>query len=104
MYKLQEPSQIVQCREADIKVIETCVPKAQEKYKSVYSTDAPQLTIDRKHFLPAAAASQEQEDDPDAPTWCGCAAFAVLFVMQCIARPSPPMPCLRSSACDKYRC
>lgn len=71
MYKLQEPSQIVQCREADVKVIEACVPKAQEKYKNVYGTDAPQLTIDRKHFLPAAAESQEQEDDPDAPTCLG---------------------------------
>lgn len=72
MYKLQEPSQIVQCREVDLKVIESCVPKAQEKYKAVYGSEAPQLTIDRKHFLPSAAETQEEEDDPDAPTWYAC--------------------------------
>jgi hypothetical protein len=69
MYKLQEPSQIVQCREEDLKVVEGAIAKVQAKYKSAYGSEAPQLTIDRKHFLPKAASSQEEEDDPDAPTW-----------------------------------
>jgi ATP synthase (E/31 kDa) subunit len=70
MAKLQEPLQTVQCREEDIKVVEAAMPKAQSKYKSTYGKEAPELTLDRKHFLAKGATSAEQEDDPDHPSWC----------------------------------
>jgi ATP synthase (E/31 kDa) subunit len=70
MHKLQDPSQIVQCRQADLAVVEATIPKAQQRFKSTYGVDAPQLTLDRKHFLPKAATTQDQDDDPDHATWC----------------------------------
>jgi V-type H+-transporting ATPase subunit E len=70
MAKLQEPSQVVQCREEDLRAVEGILPKAQAHYKSVYNSDAPQLTVDRQHFLPRGAQTQEEEDDPDHPSWC----------------------------------
>jgi hypothetical protein len=77
MAKLQEPSQVVQCREADVKVVEAALPKAQAKYKAKYNKEAPQLSLDRKHFLAKGAASAEQEDDPDHRTWCASASDIV---------------------------
>ena len=69
MHKLQEPSQVIQVREADLSVIKTAIPKAEAMYKAQYGTAAPQLTMDQKHFLSPAAKTQEEEDDPDAATW-----------------------------------
>jgi ATP synthase (E/31 kDa) subunit len=80
MRKLQEPSQIVQCRQSDISVVEATMPKAQQRYKQTYSEDAPQLTLDRKHFLPKAAATQAEDEDPDHPTWC-----AILYYISSFA-------------------
>lgn len=83
MRKLQEPSQIVQCRQADVSVVESAMPKAQQRYKATYKQDAPQLTLDRKHFLPKAAASQEEDDDPDHPTWYAPRAQSVRVADRC---------------------
>jgi hypothetical protein len=69
MAKLQEPSQVVQCREEDLEVVEAVLPKAQAKYKSLYNAESPQLTMDRSHFLPRGAKTQEEEADPDHPSW-----------------------------------
>lgn len=69
MFKLQEPSQVIQCREEDLSVLKTAIPKAEAKYKSQYGEAAPQVTIDQKHFLAKSAKTQEEEDDPDAATW-----------------------------------
>lgn len=73
MAKLQEPSQVVQCREEDVKVVEGAMPKAQALFKTKFGKEAPQLTLDRTHFLAKGAATAEQEDDPDHPTWYGAA-------------------------------
>lgn len=70
MVKLQEPSQVVQCREEDVKAVEAALPKAQKKFQSAQGGEAPELTLDRKHFLPQGAKSNEAEDDPDNATWC----------------------------------
>lgn len=69
MFKLQDASQVVQCREVDLAVIKSAIPKAEAKYKEQFGEAAPQLTIDQKHFLAKAAKTQEEEDDPDAATW-----------------------------------
>jgi hypothetical protein len=69
MYKLQEKSQVIQIREADLSVLKAAIPMAEAKYKSAYGVAPPQLTVDQLHFLAKAARSQEEEDDPDAATW-----------------------------------
>lgn len=71
MKKLQEPSQVIQCREADLAVLKSAIPKAEAKFKEQYNEPAPQLTIDQKHFLAKAAKTQAEEDDPDAATCLG---------------------------------
>lgn len=84
MYKLQEPSQVIQCREADLSVIKVAIPKAEARYKAQYDEAAPQLTIDQKHFLAKAAQTQAEEDDKDAATWCALQSMmsaAMLFSM-----------------------
>ena len=73
--KLQESSPIVQCREEDLKAVEGAIPKAQSKYKKQLNKEAPEVTIDRKHFLSKGAANDQQEEDPDAPTWCDASAW-----------------------------
>ena len=70
MVKLQEPAQVVQCREEDLKAVEAAMPKAQQQFKKRTGNEAPELTLDRKHFLPKGAATAEQEDDPDHQSWC----------------------------------
>eukprot|EP01025_Chloroclados_australasicus_P055009 TRINITY_DN6586_c0_g2_i2.p1 TRINITY_DN6586_c0_g2~~TRINITY_DN6586_c0_g2_i2.p1 ORF type:complete len:254 (+),score=37.83 TRINITY_DN6586_c0_g2_i2:221-982(+) len=71
MYKLQEDSQIVQCRQEDLKTVENAITKAQAAYKKKYNAEAPQLTLDRKHFLAPGAKNQSEEDDPDCDTCLG---------------------------------
>ena len=61
---------MVQCREEDVKTVDAALSKAQSKYKSTYGKEAPQLTLDREHFLPKGASTQAQEDDPDHESWC----------------------------------
>jgi hypothetical protein len=100
MFKLQEKSQVIQCREADLQVLRAAIPKAEAKYLSVYGVAAPQLTVDQIHFLAKAAQTQEEEDDPDAATWyelcsvlpqcisdwivghCSCPCCEALFMLQ----------------------
>jgi hypothetical protein len=70
MKKMEDSSQIVQCRKQDATIVEKQLSAAQAKFKKLYGVDAPQLTLDREHFLAPGGETQEQEDDPDYPTWC----------------------------------
>lgn len=70
MYKMEDASQIVQCRKQDLTIVEKQLSAAQAAFKEQYGKEAPQLTLDRKHFLAPGGETQEQEDDPDYPTWC----------------------------------
>lgn len=71
MKKMADPSMIVQCRKEDLTVVEKQLSAAQARFKQTYGTDAPQLTLDRQHFLPPGAKSKEEEDDPDYQTCLG---------------------------------
>lgn len=73
MKKLAEGSQIVQCREEDVSIVERQLPAAQSKYKQVYKEEPPQLSLDRKHFLPAGAkaGAKAHVDDLEMKTCLG---------------------------------
>lgn len=111
MAKLQEPSQVVQCREEDVKTVDAALSKAQSKYKSKYGTEAPQLTLDRTHFLAKGAGTQAQEDDPDHESWCaarqrGAAALWLAWLLASLsehplARPLTLPSCTSVSSLPK---
>lgn len=65
MIKLLEPTVIVRCRQSDLEVVESAIPKAVKKFKEILHKECGvsmnvEARIDRENFLYPAPTSMEQ--------------------------------------------
>jgi V-type H+-transporting ATPase subunit E len=51
MYKLQEPTVVLRCREEDVSVVQSQAEPARKTFKATYGVEAPTITVDKKTFL-----------------------------------------------------
>ena len=64
MYKLQEPTVVLTCREEDISIVEKQIEPAKKLYADTYSTPSPTVTLNKKDYLPAGP-----KPGSDAVSW-----------------------------------
>ena len=53
MYKLQEPTVVLTCREEDISIVEKQIEPAKKLYADTYQTPSPTITLNKKNYLAA---------------------------------------------------
>eukprot|EP00246_Nothoceros_aenigmaticus_P006320 TRINITY_DN1914_c0_g1_i2.p1 TRINITY_DN1914_c0_g1~~TRINITY_DN1914_c0_g1_i2.p1 ORF type:complete len:135 (-),score=25.41 TRINITY_DN1914_c0_g1_i2:113-517(-) len=54
LIRLNEPAVQLRCRQGDLRLVDSVIESAKERYAEKLQTSAPDVTVDNQIFLPAA--------------------------------------------------
>ncbi|KAK9829507.1 hypothetical protein WJX72_006258 [[Myrmecia] bisecta] len=62
VYKLSEPSALLKLREADLPLADDAISSARQKYKQVFGSEAPGVSVDKQSFLPPGPKAGDSDE------------------------------------------